>query len=102
VREPEGKRPLERSRSRCLNNTKINYKELGGTGVERIIPSQDRKTGDSGRGRGGGSSQHDREYWYCVRAANVLTSRRIIRPRRALCHVAEADFTHRLLKSSFE
>jgi hypothetical protein len=42
VREPEGKRPLERQRRRWMDNIKIDLREIGRDGMEWINLSQDR------------------------------------------------------------
>jgi hypothetical protein len=42
VGKPEGKRPLERPRRRCVDNIKINLREIGLDGMDWIDLSQDR------------------------------------------------------------
>jgi hypothetical protein len=42
VRNPEGKRPLERPRRRCVNNIKMDLGEIGWGGVDWIGLAQDR------------------------------------------------------------
>jgi hypothetical protein len=40
--KPEGKRPLERPRRRCVDNIKIDLREIGCDGMDRIDLAQDR------------------------------------------------------------
>jgi hypothetical protein len=42
VRKPEGNRPLGRPRRRCVDNIKMNLKEIGGDCMDWIDLSQDR------------------------------------------------------------
>jgi hypothetical protein len=42
VGKPEGKRPLGRSRRRCLDNIKIDLREVGWDGVDWIYVAEDR------------------------------------------------------------
>jgi hypothetical protein len=42
VGKPEGKRPLERSRGRCVHNIRIDLGEIGCGGVDWIGLAQDR------------------------------------------------------------
>jgi hypothetical protein len=42
VGKPEGKRPLGRSRSRWVNNIKMNVREIGWDGMDWIDLAQDR------------------------------------------------------------
>jgi hypothetical protein len=42
VGKPEGKRPLGRSRRRWMDNIKIDLREIGWDGVDRIEMAQDR------------------------------------------------------------
>jgi hypothetical protein len=42
VGKPEGKRPLLRPRRRCVDNSKIDLKEIGWDGVDWIVLTQDR------------------------------------------------------------
>jgi hypothetical protein len=42
VGKPEGKRPLGRPRSRCVNNIKMDLRETGWDGVDWIDMAQDR------------------------------------------------------------
>ena len=42
VGEPEGKRPLERSRSRWEDNIKIGFQEVGCGGMDWIALAQER------------------------------------------------------------
>jgi hypothetical protein len=40
--KPEGKRPLERPRGRCEDNIKLDLREIGWGGMDRIGLAQDR------------------------------------------------------------
>jgi hypothetical protein len=42
VGKPEGKRPLGRPRRRCLDNIKMDLREIGWDGMDRIALAQDR------------------------------------------------------------
>jgi hypothetical protein len=42
VGKPEGKRPLERPRRRCVDNIKIDLREIGWYGMDWIDLAQDR------------------------------------------------------------
>jgi hypothetical protein len=42
VGKPEGERPLERTRCRWLDNIKMDFKEIGGDGMDWIDLAQDR------------------------------------------------------------
>jgi hypothetical protein len=42
VGKPEGKIPLDRQRRRWVNNTKMDLRELGWHGMDRIDMAQDR------------------------------------------------------------
>jgi hypothetical protein len=42
VGKPEGKSPLGRPRRMWVNNTKINFREIGWDGIDRIDLAQDR------------------------------------------------------------
>jgi hypothetical protein len=42
VGKPEGKRPLRRPRSRWVDNIKMDLKEIGWDGMDRIALAQDR------------------------------------------------------------
>jgi hypothetical protein len=42
VGKPEGKRPLGRPRRRCMDNIKMDLREIGRDGVEWIDIAQDR------------------------------------------------------------
>jgi hypothetical protein len=42
VRKPEGKRPSERPRRRCVNNIKMDVREIGWGGVDWIDVAHDR------------------------------------------------------------
>jgi hypothetical protein len=43
VRKPEGKRPLERPRPRCVNDIRMNLREIGWEGVGWMLLAQDRE-----------------------------------------------------------
>jgi hypothetical protein len=42
VENPEGKRPLRRPRRRCVDNIKIDLREIGWDGTDSIDLAQDR------------------------------------------------------------
>jgi hypothetical protein len=42
VGKPEGKRPLERPRRRCMDNIKIDLREIRWDGMDRIDVAQDK------------------------------------------------------------
>jgi hypothetical protein len=42
VGKPEGKRPLERPRHRRVDNIKMDLREIGWDGMDRIVLAQDR------------------------------------------------------------
>jgi hypothetical protein len=42
VGKPEGKRPLGRPRRRCVDNIKIDLREIGWDGMDWITQAQDR------------------------------------------------------------
>jgi hypothetical protein len=44
VGEPEGRRPLERPRHRCVDNIKLDLREIGWGGVDGIGLAQDRNS----------------------------------------------------------